>query len=236
MQRFISYRVRFTLFVTALALGALASCDGRSLPQQGNDGGPTSDSRGPAPDAVLVSPDSGPQGNCQTDIDCKSGERCACMPDPNCPMCDVCMNQCLPIGLCDPNAKDPLVITVAQKDGEIRVRLRNAGCDPIYRLVGCCGEGEPSIEQAGKDTWEPASCLPPRPEACCAALPTCTPMPGGSEIELRLTDLEGCGTCQGSFRAAFTYYVDPGCGMLDVYPQLSARTNVFNVNQITCAP
>ncbi|MGM0574843.1 MAG: hypothetical protein ACQEXJ_03810 [Myxococcota bacterium] len=33
---------------------------------------------------------------CQTDSDCPVGQRCACMPDPSCPMCDVCLMQCVP--------------------------------------------------------------------------------------------------------------------------------------------
>jgi hypothetical protein len=124
-----------------------------------------------------------------------------------------------------PSAADP-----PPPNGVLRVRLRNAGCTPIYRWQGCCNEGVPSIETRDESrSWVPAQCNPTRPTICCDMPPECVAIAPGEEVTLGVPELEACECGEGAFRVKVTYYIDDGCAMLDVYPVLTVETNAMGL-------
>jgi hypothetical protein len=149
-------------------------------------------------------------------------------------MCAVCFNQCTPAGPCEATPKSPLEVSLGRRGDEVWVRLRNVGCEPLYRLEGCCGEGRARIEQLlGGGGWGPAGCIK-QTEGCCAALPSCVELASGAELDLRLHELEPCEGCSGTFRAQFRYFERATCPQTMDRPLLEGTSKALQVEQGSC--
>lgn len=130
---------------------------------------------------------------------CGDNETCACMPDPSCPQCDVCLFQCVP--------KEP-TNTGCQSDADCKA---GEACNTYYPPCAC------PVNPDG--TWGPCpSCTPisvceavtppPDPNACksdvdCAAGERCDLGACGAQFVPCTPDSSGsCTSCTGTCVAA----------------------------------
>lgn len=182
--------------VLVVACALATGCDGRQ-PAQSGDTGLAVDLGGSGSDARSIAPDQG-------------------LPDPDAK---------LGPGPCPPGADPELAVTLKQTVGGVVAVVTNVGCKPAYRMVGCCGEGEPMAQvKGGSGAWIDAQCSP-FSGPCCDAEPQCVGLDPGQSIEVRVDALNERRCCGSTFRVGLMYSREPGCIEDAMHPALIAYSN-----------
>jgi len=129
---------------------------------------------------------------------------------------------------CAPGDPPLLDVRLARQGSSYVGRVKNVGCGQAARLVGCCGEGDPVVQQLdAAGSWGPSGC-PPVPMPCCNALPHCQLLARGDMLELAVyLDPTQCPT--GLYRVAVHYGTHCGEPPWNTETPLSAFSNPVQI-------
>ena len=181
-----------------LALLCVAGCDNRKVSSNADAGpgaGERHDSSGPVPDSIYVADGWGPKADAAT-------------PQP-----------------CPPSAEYKVQAKLYEGKNGWVAQIRNVGCKTVYRMVGCCGEGEPHIEVPNdKGKFIQAQCSYFE-GPCCDAEPQCVGLAPGQMVEVPVSALKQRRCCGKTFRAAFFFSRNPGCVDNAMLPPVMAHSN-----------
>lgn len=223
----------FKALTLALLGSAIVACGVRpvNVDPSASDGGIA---EGPA--EGLIDPDAGPastkyasckypQGTCDFNGQCDPDAFCdGALHTLGQPHEFVCRGVCKPklYPACDPTLANPLEATIeyVPNDGRLHLLITNLGCKPVYRIEGCCGEGDPWIKtRSGNGQWGDLDYSFPGP--CCNALPVCTVLQPMATRDIPL--LPFLTDCDSSVRAGVSFTPDSECNQDGVAPWLTVE-------------
>ncbi len=125
---------------------------------------------------------------------------------------------------CPPDADPELAVTLKLNMGGVVAVVTNVGCKPAYRMVGCCGEGDPIPQvPSGSGGWIDAQCS--SIGSCCEKPPHCVGLEPGQSVEVPVSALEQRRCCGRTYRVGLPYSRDPSCNEYDSLPGLIAYSN-----------
>jgi len=214
----------------------LAGCDGRAL--SAGDGG-LADARVSA-DAKAGNSCQYPNGTCDWDSDCPSDTKCVgAVRTTGIPHAFVCKGICQPkltTPACDLKADPKLSVTLFKRGSDVIAKVTNVGCRPAYRMEGCCGEGQPSVQSSEAGKWLAARCSP-SPKLCCDAEPRCLAVMPQQSYEVRVSSLSAQVCCGTTFRVGLHFSRNANCIDTDEKIALVATSNGLKLrDKDTCPP
>ncbi|MCA9669489.1 MAG: hypothetical protein KC503_28035 [Myxococcales bacterium] len=111
-----------------------------------------------------------------------------------------------------PGCTDKPTLTLLREGEQVIARLTNTTCKPLWRVQGCCGEGEPLVEAPRDDgTWGLAKCAKTGPMACCDGMPTCDELAPGASVDIQIGPLRAALCCGTTFRVRLPVYGAADC-------------------------
>jgi|GEM_PF-3698066 hypothetical protein len=165
------------------------------------------------------------EGNCDFNAECGDGEFCdGAIHTVGTPHEFACRGLCKPKAypLCDPSLENPLSakIEYSQSDKRLHLLVTNLGCEPVYRLEGCCGESSPKIEtRVGDGKWGELDYSFPGP--CCDAEPVCYLLEPLATRDIPL--LVHLNDCEQSVRATAYFTSDSSCSLEGSLPWITVE-------------